>query len=480
MATTNYLPNTLALKSLDEGKLIYKENSQSYILKKDSEEHHVCYTAISGDFIFETTIYQYGDKIPVGAGIFIRKDATKENNGAILQLQSNNGINYTAYLVDKNKTAAPKFVKLEAREEYTEQPFEPTFLRIERQGSKIIATTYSIYMPSFSFDTTILNDINDWQQVEIGITSSKAVKFANVRISRPATKTDNRIAETDQIISRLEIMAINNHERKIIYEADSHFEAPNWHQFDNYLIFNQQGLLYTINPNGGQPTLLPTGNLKNCNNDHGITPDGNTIIISNNDPEFNSRIYTMPLKGGEPTLITPLGPSYWHGVSPDGKTLAYVANRTGDYNIYTIPISGGKEKQITSAKGLDDGPDYSIDGQYIFMNSMQSGNMRIWQMKPDGSEQRQLTDDEAFQDWFPHPSPDGRWLIFLSYPKEVSPSSHPFGERVVLRLLDLKNIEKEPMVLAHLYGGQGTINVPSWSPDSKQVAFVSYSSKKKD
>jgi TolB protein len=165
----------------------------------------------------------------------------------------------------------------------------------------------------------------------------------------------------------------------------------------------------------------------------------------------------------------------------DGKTLAFVGQRNGDFDIYTIPITGGEETRLTTAKGLDDGPEYSPDGKYIYFNSERTGHMQIWRMRADGSEQEQVIDDK-WNDWFPHISPDGKWIVFLSYEPEVK--GHPANKDVMLRMMPLvddKSLAGKVMsvkvvitVLAKLFGGQGTINVPSWSPDSKEVAFVSY------
>lgn len=167
--------------------------------------------------------------------------------------------------------------------------------------------------------------------------------------------------------------------------------------------------------------------------------------------------------------MTPLSPSYWHGVSPDGKTLAYCAQRNGQFDIYTLPMEGGEERQLTNTKGLDDGPEYSHDGKYIYFNSERTGQMQVWRMKVDGSEQEQVTADEQ-NNWFPHLSPDGKNMVFLSYKKEVK--GHPANKDVQLRIMNLET--KQIRVLAKIFGGQGTINVPSWSPDSKKIAFVTY------
>jgi Tol biopolymer transport system component len=220
---------------------------------------------------------------------------------------------------------------------------------------------------------------------------------------------------------------------------------------------------------GGEPKLLDTGVATRCNNDHGFSPDGKWLAISDQH-DGPSRIYVLPSTGGTPRLVTPLGPSYWHGWSPDGRTLAYCAERGGNFDIYTIPVEGGSERRLTTAEGLDDGPDYSPDGKYIYFNSERTGLMKIWRMKADGSGQEQVTSDPDYADWFAHPSPDGKALLFLSYSKNVK--GHPAHQDVVLRGTTLAG--GEPKITNALFGGQGSINVPSWSPDGHAYAFVSY------
>jgi len=257
----------------------------------------------------------------------------------------------------------------------------------------------------------------------------------------------------------------------VIHESQEYFEAPNWSFVDNHLIYNQGGLLYKIPSNGGEPALINTDFLKNSNNDHGIDPKGKIIVISNNDEGVGSHIYLVPYTGGKAKKITSAAPSYWHGWSPDGKMLAFVGRRNDDYNIFTISTRGGKEVQLTSTKGLDDGPDYSPDGKYIYFNSSRTGTMQIWRMRADGSEPQQLTFDD-YNDWFPHPSPDGKWIVFISYQPDLEADNHPPNKHVMLRLMPVDGGDIK--VLTHLYGGQGTMNVPNWSPDSKKIAFVSY------
>ena len=144
----------------------------------------------------------------------------------------------------------------------------------------------------------------------------------------------------------------------------------------------------------------------------------------------------MPFDGGTPRKITENSPSYWHGWSPDGSTLAFTGQRDGNFDIYTIPVTGGQETRLTTAPGLDDGPEYSPDGQFIYFNSERTGRMQIWRMKADGSDQEKVLSDET-NDWFPHISPDGKWMVFLSYDRSVT--GHPPDKDVVLNLMSMSD-----------------------------------------
>ncbi len=267
----------------------------------------------------------------------------------------------------------------------------------------------------------------------------------------------------------LETIPVRARDRRAMYHTVEHIEAPNWSRNGQFFIFNSNGHLYRLPVGGNKPELLDTGFANRCNNDHGLSPDGTRLAISDQSRDGKSRIYVLPAAGGVPKEVTSLGPSYWHGWSPDGSTLTFCGERNGEFDIYTIPVGGGEEKRLTTAKGLDDGPDYTADGKFIYFNSERSGTMQIWRMKPDGSQQEQVTSDE-FNNWFPHPSPDGKWLVFLSYEKGVV--GHPANQIVRLRLMPLAGGRIEEM--AKFLGGQGTINVPSWSPDSEKVAYVTY------
>lgn len=294
-------------------------------------------------------------------------------------------------------------------------------------------------------------------------------RFSNVAIEKLEPRGAIETLTNSDVASTLETIAIASTDRRVVYHAAEHFEAPNWTPDGQSLIYNSRGSLYRVSPAGGEPMKIDTGNLNRLNNDHGISPDGKTLVVSDQTRAGGSRIYTLPIEGGKPTLITEAAPSYWHGWSPDGKTLAYCAQREGEFDIYTCPAAGGPETRLTTAAGLDDGPDYSADGKFIYFNSDRTGRMHIWRMNADGSQETQVTNDD-FNNWFPHPSPDGRWVVFLTYGAEVE--GHPANKDVMLKLLEVGS--GEIRVLAKLFGGQGTINVPSWSPDSKHIAFVSY------
>ncbi len=300
----------------------------------------------------------------------------------------------------------------------------------------------------------------------------------NVRIEQ--TVPDTHDGYRDGILgSKMEIMNVFDGKRKIIYEDKGRFEAPNWMPDGKSLLFNQGGNIYTIPLTGGTTTLINTGVAKRNNNDHVISFDGKMLGISSHRDGMTgggSTIYYLPLSGGEPKIITDSTPSYLHGWSKDGSEVIYTAQRISKqptYNIYKKKINGGAEVQLTHlTKGLADGPECSPDGKYIYYNCTLSGTMQLWRMKMDGSEQTQLTFDE-YNNWFAHISPDNKWIAFVSFPNSIDATDHPFYKRILLRLMPVDG--GAPKVIAYLYGGQGTINTPSWSPDSKQIAFVSNS-----
>jgi Tol biopolymer transport system component len=274
--------------------------------------------------------------------------------------------------------------------------------------------------------------------------------------------------------SILETLNVDTGKRTVLREFEDTIEAPNWTKDGNYLVFNRSGHIYRYELFSGTITEIYTGAVIYCNNDHVLSPDGKSIAVSSNTVEDGlSRIYIAPLLGGEPVLITPIAPSYLHGWSPDGRVLAYCAERNGQFDVYTIPAWGGREKQLTNSPGLDDGPEYTPDGKYIWFNSTRTGLMQLWRMEADGSNPTQMTFDESSNAWFGHVSPDGERVVYITYKKgDVEPDKHPPNKNVQLRLMPSGGGDYK--VIAEFFGGQGTINVNSWSPDNKTIAFVSY------
>ena len=364
-------------------------------------------------------------------------------------------------------------------EEHKLKMTHANILQIERKGNQYIMRA-AIYGEAFETDT--IKDIDLGQEVYIGLFVGshnadvlETGVFSNVRINVPYNGVaDQRTQMT--LGSNLELLEVASGRRDIVYTVPYSIQGPNWTTDGKSIIFNDyKGLLYNFDLEARKSVQINTGNVTNNNNDHVLSFNGSELGISSNVKELGgSIIYTVPVSGGTPKQITPKGPSYLHGWSPDGKSLVFCGDRNGEFDVYKVPSEGGPEIRLTDAKGLDDGPEYTPDGKYIYFNSVRSGLMQIWRMKPDGSNQEQVTNDE-FDNWFAHISPDGKWMVFLSFLKEeVAPGIHPPYKHVYLRLMPT-DVKGAPKVIAYIYGGQGTINVPSWSPDSKRVAFVSNS-----
>jgi tricorn protease-like protein len=346
-------------------------------------------------------------------------------------------------------------------------------LQLDRKGNKYTMRVAWDGEP-FASPREVELDLGDEAYVGLFVCSHdvdeiETAEFDNVRIVVPAA--DDFVPYRDFIGSNLEIMDVATGVRTVIYRAADSIQAPNWTTDGKALIYNRNGRLFRFDLATREPTEIDTGFATENNNDHVLSFDGEMLAISHRrDTESQSIVYTVPVGGGTPKEITPVGPSYLHGWSPDGRELVYTGGRDGNFDIYRISADGGEETRLTTYEGLDDGPEYSPDGLFIYFNSTRSGRMQIWRMPPGGYEHEQVTDDE-FNNWFPHIAPDGKSIVFLSFQADVSPDDHPFYKHVYLRLMPYP--AGRPKVIAYVYGGQGTINVPSWSPDSKKIAFVS-------
>ena len=298
-------------------------------------------------------------------------------------------------------------------------------------------------------------------------------RYASLESNQMDIETLRKWIALRDSFSILETVDVHTGARTILKEFDYVIEAPNWTSDGRHLVYNSGGRMYTYEPATGAHKVIDTGFAIDCNNDHVLSPDNKQLAISHfTHEDATSRIYILPFMGGKPALVTEEGPSYLHGWSPDGQRLAYCAERGGQYDIYTISVTGGSETQLTNEPGLDDGPEYSPSGEHIWFNSTRSGLMQIWRMDADGGNPTPVVREEA-NCWFPHVSPNGRFVAYIAYGKDdVSPGDHPPNKNVELRLVPAAGGVSQTIV--KLFGGQGTMNVNSWSPDSRTLAFVSY------
>ena len=467
----------------NNGSTTYDQASQTYHLKGagyniwfERDEFNYLYNKMDGNFIV-TAHFEFvgkGKDPHRKVGIMIRESddekaasvsATLHGDGlTVMQWRALRG----AYMRDPEDEIFPP------KSNYY-------ILQLERSGTDMIMRAAHTGEPLQLIGTHKMENLADSVLVGLFISSHDAdvveeARAWNVRIDRPVSDTYNPGRE-GWLGCRLETINVFDGKRKIIYEKDGRFEAPNWMPDGKRLLFNMDGSLYTIPVEGGEPMKLNTGEINRNNNDHGISFNGKLLAISSARQGSNgSSVFVMPLEGGTPKLITEETPSYWHGWAPNNKEVVYVATREGNptYDIYRKSIDGGKEVALTNTGPGQhvDGCEYSPDGKYIYYNGSQSGTMQLWRMKPDGTSPEQLTFDQ-YNNWFPHISPDGKWIAYISFPPDIPVNSHPSYKRVTLKLMPTAG--GAPKVIAYLYGGQGTINVPSWSPDSKSIAFVSNS-----
>ena len=273
--------------------------------------------------------------------------------------------------------------------------------------------------------------------------------------------------------SVIQIMDTKSMTTRVVFRSPFVFEAPNWSPDGKYLLLNSRNKLWKLPVEGGEPVAVDTGTVARLNNDHGISADGKWFAIS------GGNVYILPSSGGEPKPITKTTPSYFHTWSPDGQSIIMCAQRNDNFDLYRVPVDGGDEVRLTVSKGYDDGPDFSPDGKWIYFNSDRSGSWDIWRIPaagggPDDKNAEQITKDE-FEDWFPHISPDGKQMVLISFEKGTQ--GHPANQSVMLRMMPVVHGTPDASklkVITRLFGGQGTMNVNSWSPDSRYFAFVSY------
>jgi TolB protein len=461
-----------------KGSLEYNKEDQTYTMSaagmdmwESADQFHFAWKKVKGDFIARATVRF------IGTG----KHAHRKI-GISARDQLTTGARYASACVHGDILSTLQYRASDGgiTEQVMLSSYHPTEIELERKGNMFTfsAAPFGESYKSVSKEI-VLND-----ELYVGLFGCshgenviEKAEFSNVQIIIPPAP-DYR-PYRDYIGSHLEIMDVTTGRRKILHSAKNSLQAPNWTK-DNRLIFNSvegpQNLLYAYDLKAGTISKLNTGFATNNNNDHVLSFDHKMIAISNHVGDKRiSTLFTLPISGSDnPAQITDPsnGHSYLHGWSPDGKQLIFTGQRNNTYDIWTIDISTKKETKLTEDPALDDGPEYSPDGKWIYFNSVRTGTMKLWRMKTDGSNEEQITFDE-YNDWFPHFSPDGKWIVYLAFPKEIDPSSHPFYQKCYLRIMPATG--GVPKTIGYIYGGQGTINVPSWSPDGKMVAFVSNS-----
>ncbi len=448
----------------------YVISGAGYNVWLDHDEFQFCWKKMKGDFIvtaraeFLGTWVNYHRKV----GWMVRK--TLDGNSAhVNAVEHGDGLTSLQF----RRTAGAQ------TEEHKLKMTHANILQLERKGNQYIMRA-AIYGEPFQTDTIAAIDLGDdvFVGLFVGSHNSDIVEtgvFSNVSITVPFKgESDQKTQMT--LGSNLELLEVASGKRETIYTVPYSIQAPNWTPDGKSLVFNNaKGLLFNFDLTSKTPTQINTGTVINNNNDHVLSFNGKMLGLSNYVKDLGgSIIYTVPFEGGTPKQVTPKGPSYLHGWSPDGKDLVFCGERNGEFDVYKVPAGGGKEIRLTDAKGLDDGPEYTPDGKYIYFNSVRSGLMQIWRMNPDGTNQEQVTNDD-YNNWFAHISPDGKWFVYLTFLKEETPAGiHPPYKHVYIRLLPIDG-KGTPKVLAYVYGGQGSMNTPSWSPDSKKIAFVSNS-----
>lgn len=461
---------------IKKGAVAYNPETQEYIMEgagtnmwKSIDQFHFLWKKIKGDFIISATIKFIGNGVAGHRkiGIMARDKLTTDSRYADVCVHGGQPLlTSLQYRISDGDTTGQIIVS----------STHPTDILFQRTGN-VFSFSAAVFGENYKTVTKEM-DLNDEVYAGLFICShvdtviEKAV-FSNVRIIIPANK-DFR-PYRDYIGSNLEIMDVQTGLRKFIHTDTGSIQGPNWTKNGKSLIYNSAaGLLYKFDLETKYETKLNTGFARNNNNDHALSFDGKMIGISNYiGTNRTSTIYVLSVSGSDnPIKITSedSGHSYFHSWSPDGKNLIFTGFRKKQYNIWSVNIATKKETPLTTQPTLDDGAEYSPDGKWIYFNSVRTGTMKIWRMKADGPNQEQVTFDE-FNDWFPHFSPDGKWIVYLSFPKEIDPTTHPFYQKVYLRLMPAGG--GVPKNIAYIYGGQGTINVPSWSPDSKKLAFVS-------
>jgi TolB protein len=460
------------------GNAVYNSADQTYTLSGGSnassppDAFHFAWRKIKGDFILQASVRFVGPATLERRelGIMVRDTLAGSSRYAA---GSVHGGTRTAlqYRTTDGATVAQTEIS----------SFHPTDIQLSRTGDTFTFSS-AVFGEGYK---SVSHDVKLADETYVGLfVGSRApgvvaqAVFSNVRVIIPAAP--NFKPYSDYLGSHLEVMDVSTGHRRVLRSDPGSIQAPNWTRDDKLIYNSAAGVMYTHDIKTGSARELETGTCRQNNNDHVLSFDGKMLALSNYAGEPRRSVaFILPVTGSDhPQQITSpkAGHTYLHGWSPDGKKLIFTGSRqgeTGDYrNLWSVDIETKIETALTPPGTLDDGAEYTPDGKYIYFNSVRTGTMQIWRMRADGSHPEQVTFDE-YNDWFPHISPDGRWLVYIAFPADMDPWSHPFYRQCYIRLMPTTG--GVPKTIAYIYGGQGSMNTPSWSPDSKQIAFVSNS-----
>jgi TolB protein len=457
--------------SYDPAEQTYTLGGSGINMWSTNDQFHFAWKKLSGDFIVRTRVEFVGKGVEEHRKIGWMARASLDGNSPYVDaVEHGSGLTSLQYRLKPGGVSTQIILPITNAD----------IIQFERRGSNYI---FSAARNGEMFVSTNFSNITLPDDLFVGLfvcahnpkVVEKAI-FHDVRIIKPVKA--NFVPYRDYIGSVLQILDVQTGRLEMIRSSATPFEAPNWTRDGKALIYNISGRaegwgrLARFDLATKQETLIDTGACIKNNNDHVLSFDGAMLGISDQSPGHGgqSAVFILPSGGGTPVQVTKLTPSYLHGWSPDGKHLVYTGGRKGKYDIYKISTKGGAETRLTDSEGLNDGPEFTPDGKHIYFNSTRSGKMQIWRMTASGKKQEPVTSDDE-NNWFPHISPDGKWMVFISFPPGIDPKDHPYYQQCYLRLMPMKGGPAK--VIAYIYGGQGTINVPSWSPDSKRIAFVS-------
>jgi Tol biopolymer transport system component len=351
----------------------------------------------------------------------------------------------------------------------------PKAVRLEKRGDQFTLLISEQGEPMHAVGATVHLHLSEPFLAGIGALSHDARTVDSVEFSKVVLESPQHAsaAGTMRESSLVNVQIEDQYRRAIVIRSGSTpMQSPNWAPGGRDIYVHESGRLVDIpvlDPQiGGTPRPVDVGPLLDCSGNFGVAPDGQTIAVSCADAaRGNHQVYVVPLHGGAPKRLTN-GPEsgYFHAWSPDGTSLAFTRGKASRADIYAVSVEGGAEKRLTTDT-LNDGPDYTADGKYIYFDSARSGRLQIWRMNADGSEPTQVTGDLSANS-SPHVSPDGKSVAFLS---QASDSGDAIA-RTTLKILT----PADGMIRAvtEFDGNRGSLAMNSWL-DHNHLALIEYS-----